>query len=643
VWLAALGMVALLTLALAIAFFPFIVEIVNQASDGLTQIQAQLSQSSAPTTVGAALGFVFDSAKNAFGDAFGALVGQIASAATVVILAIFLVFFLLRDGDKAWLWVFQGISDRNREDITASGREALGRVAGYVRGTTLLALIYAATDFVFLVLLGIPLALPLAILVFLLSFIPYFGGLVATVLLLLIGWHVGGATTALVLLVLISIRSFLVSYWIRPLVYSRAVHLHPALVLLVLPAGYQVAGIIGLFVAVPATATVLTLARSGAKILGTEREDELPIFVPGWLDRLAQYSWRILVIVGLAVLGVGLVLLLPLVVIPIVGGLILSATVDPLVDILTKRGWTRGRAAAISILGGILFVAAMLGLAVASLAGNAPAVGDAVTSGGQQINNAAGGQLQFPEMAVAATSLVTVRTVAGALEALATIGVLAVLSALLAFYFTRDAGSLWARAAQHMPTAAANELAGAGRRAFSSLGGYMLGTAAISLAGAVTQWLIMVVLGLPFALPVLVLSFFLGFIPYIGGYLTTGMAFLITVQYGSTLDIAVMFVWTMAFNIVQGNILAPIFYGKTVHIHPAIVLLAIPAGGAVAGIAGMFLAVPVAGVIAASWRSVLAVLGLPRSGDQEPILEEPPPEPAPQGGLNLEPQALPAS
>ena len=70
-----------------------------------------------------------------------------------------------------------------------------------------------------------------------------------------------------------------------------------------------------------------------------------------------------------------------------------------------------------------------------------------------------------------------------------------------------------------------------------------------------------------------------------------------------------MLIFTLVFNIVQGNIVAPLVYSKAVSIHPAIVLLAIPAGAAVAGIAGMFLAVPVIGVIAATWRTVLRVFG----------------------------------
>jgi predicted PurR-regulated permease PerM len=67
-------------------------------------------------------------------------------------------------------------------------------------------------------------------------------------------------------------------------------------------------------------------------------------------------------------------------------------------------------------------------------------------------------------------------------------------------------------------------------------------------------------------------------------------------------------VWTIAFNLVTGNIVGPLVYGKTVHLHPAVVLVAIPAGAAMAGVLGMFLVVPALGVVAVTWRTVLAVM-----------------------------------
>ena len=113
-----------------------------------------------------------------------------------------------------------------------------------------------------------------------------------------------------------------------------------------------------------------------------------------------------------------------------------------------------------------------------------------------------------------------------------------------------------------------------------------------------------------------VLSFFAGFIPYIGQFLTTLLAFLIAVAVGEPIDIVIMAIWTVVFNLVQGNVVAPIVYGRTVHIHPAIVLVSIPAASAVAGILGMFIVVPAAGVVAATWRTVLAVMSSQDDGDE---------------------------
>jgi predicted PurR-regulated permease PerM len=72
----------------------------------------------------------------------------------------------------------------------------------------------------------------------------------------------------------------------------------------------------------------------------------------------------------------------------------------------------------------------------------------------------------------------------------------------------------------------------------------------------------MTILGLPLAWPLAVLSFFGGFIPYIGSALTTGLAFLVTVAVGSSQDIVVMLIFTLVFNIVTGNIVAPLVYGR---------------------------------------------------------------------------------
>ena len=87
------------------------------------------------------------------------------------------------------------------------------------------------------------------------------------------------------------------------------------------------------------------------------------------------------------------------------------------------------------------------------------------------------------------------------------------------------------------------------------------------------------------------------------------------------------------FNIVTGNIVSPLVYGRTVHLHPAVVLVAIPAGAAIAGILGMFIVVPAIGVVAATWRALVAVMG------GQPVPSDPAadegagPEPDPASGV----------
>ena len=125
-------------------------------------------------------------------------------------------------------------------------------------------------------------------------------------------------------------------------------------------------------------------------------------------------------------------------------------------------------------------------------------------------------------------------TIAEVAQGLASIAVVTVLGAMLAFYFLRDGGGTvgpdrWGSPGPpRRPSSHA-----AGVRAFEVMGGYMGGTAAISFVGSASQFVIMVILGIPLALPVFVLSFFLCFIPYIGGFISTGIALLLTVAFGT--------------------------------------------------------------------------------------------------------------
>ncbi|MFN8631108.1 MAG: AI-2E family transporter [Chloroflexota bacterium] len=614
VWAGSLIAVVAVVLLLVLAFLPYAADVAARLADAVARITAAVNELHLPPFLASLLERAVDAMREASADAGGGIAAAAAGAGTVIVLAAFLVFFFLRDGDRAWFWCFQAADSAKRARITAAGEDALARVGGYLRGTTVLSGVIALTDLVFLVILGVPLAGPLCVLVFLSGYIPYFGGIVTTGLIVLVTLGTQGVVAVIALLAMIAVRNAILGYFIRPIVYGRSVSIHPALVLLSLPAGFQLAGVVGLFAAVPVTAVVLAVARAVVAVVEPDPKPPLPELVPAWLDRMAQWSWRLLVGVALVYLVVIAFGAVPMVLIPLVLGTILAATLEPIVRWLIGRGQTRARAAAIAVGGSFVLIAVSLLLSIAVLAQEGASMARAIGDGAGSVSDSAGGNLAILASAVRALSSGGLQTIISIASGIASAAAITVLATLIAFYFLRDGQRLWAAIVDRARPEVHDRVADAGKQAFDILGGYMFGTAVVSFVGAASQLLIMLVLGVPLAVPIFVLSFFLDFIPYVGGFVSTGAALLLTIAVGTPFDIAVMVIWTIAFNLVTGNIVGPLVYGKTVHLHPAVVLVAIPAGSAVAGVLGMFLVVPALGVVAVTWRTVLAVMAARAAG-----------------------------
>jgi putative heme transporter len=614
-------------LLLTLAFLPDLAAMVGSMQAGLAELRDAFAAASIPSDVAAEVEQAAEGLRAWVGEEFSALASAVASVVTVAILALFLTFFVLQDGEKAWAWLLQAATDRKRERIETSGRDALERVGGYLRGTAMLSAVLASAYAVFLWILGVPVVAPLAVLVFLGGFIPYLGGLLAMSVTLLVALSTVGPESTLILLVLMVVANILAANLIRPAVYGRSVRLHPAVVLVALPTGAAIAGIVGVFAAIPVTAFVVAIGGAIIDALEPETAAEQRREVSGWVDRLAQWSWRLLAVVGVLAVVLFLVGQAPLVVIPVVLATVIAATVAPLARVLRARGWREGRAALTVTGGAYLLILGIVVIAAAQLAAPLASAVNSSIDGAEQLGDDAGGTLGWVESVASTFGGNLLDAVNEVLRAIAAAGVVLVLAALLSFYFLRDGPAGWDVVLKRASAWRREELMGAGHRAVGILGGYMFGTAAISAVGAISQFLIMVILGLPFAIPIAILSFIAAFIPYIGGFITTGLAFLVAVAFGTPTQIAIMFVYTIVFNIVQGNVVTPMVYNRAVNLHPAVVLLAIPAGGAVAGIAGMFLVVPFLAVVAASWRTVLRVLG-----------DEPPaPVPTPEAPPAVEP------
>ncbi|HEV8220556.1 MAG TPA: AI-2E family transporter [Streptosporangiaceae bacterium] len=175
---------------------------------------------------------------------------------TGLILTIFITFFLLKDGDRIWSWLISGLRPSARQRAGNAGAAAWSALVNYVRGTTVVASIHALIIGLALWLLGVPLLVPLVILVFLAAFVPLIGILVAGALAILVTLGTQGLLAALILLAVFVLENQVESHLLQPLVVGRIVRLHPLAIILVLAVGGIIAGIAGAIVAVPTAAAL---------------------------------------------------------------------------------------------------------------------------------------------------------------------------------------------------------------------------------------------------------------------------------------------------------------------------------------------------------------------------------------------------
>ena len=472
---AALGIGVGVFLLLLLALLPDMPGVIAAIQSGLDEARDELSSVSVPPDVAARIQDVASGVASWIAGWVGGIVGSIAGTVTVVILALFLTYYMLTDGQRAWAWTLQGTEGERRRRIEASGRDALERVGGYLRGTSVLSAARAIAFGLFMGILGVPHAVPLAVLVFVGGFIPYLGGLVAMVTVLLVAFGSVGPSVTLILLALMAVTNAMIANLLRPFVYGRSVHLHPAIVLVVLPIGGAVAGIIGLLAAIPVAAIVVAIGGAIVAALEPDRVPGQDREVSGWVDHLAQWSWRLLAAIASAAVVLFVIGQAPLVVTPVVLAAIIAATVAPLARALRERGWGPSRAAMAVTGSAYLVILALVVLAFTQLA--AP-LGDAIRSsvaGAEQLEDDAAGTLGWVGSLARVIGSDLLGVVASVLEAVAAVSVVLVLAALLSFYLVRDAPRAWEAVLARARPWRREALDDTGRRSAGLLGSYMLG------------------------------------------------------------------------------------------------------------------------------------------------------------------------
>jgi len=186
--------------------------------------------------------------------------GALTTAATVgevvtgIVLALFTLFFFLKDGRSIWLWLVGLFPADSRAYIDEAARRSWRTLISYVRATVVVALVDAIGIGVGLAILQVELVIPLAALVFLGAFIPIIGSFLAGSVAVLVALVTQGPITALFALGVVVAVMQLEGHVLQPLLLGRAVRVHPLAVVLAIAAGLLIAGIFGALIAVPAVA-----------------------------------------------------------------------------------------------------------------------------------------------------------------------------------------------------------------------------------------------------------------------------------------------------------------------------------------------------------------------------------------------------
>ncbi|MFJ7265404.1 AI-2E family transporter [Streptomyces sp. NPDC099050] len=184
---------------------------------------------------------------------------------TGLLLAMFATLFLLYDGKRIWRWTLRLVPAAARPRVAGAGPPAWRTLTAYVRGTMIVAMIDAVFIGVGIYFLGVPLAVPIGVVIFLSSFVPLVGAVVSGALAVVVALVTDGVFTALMALMVVLVVQQIEGHVLQPFILGRAVRVHPLAVVLAVATGGTIAGIGGAVVAVPLVAvanTVITHLRA---------------------------------------------------------------------------------------------------------------------------------------------------------------------------------------------------------------------------------------------------------------------------------------------------------------------------------------------------------------------------------------------
>ncbi|SDR90529.1 Predicted PurR-regulated permease PerM [Nocardioides scoriae] len=328
----------------------------------------------------------------------------------------------------------------------------------------------------------------------------------------------------------------------------------------------------------------------------------------------AQWSLRlVLIVAGAIVLGY-VVKFSWFILFPVLLALILTTVLAPVAKLLREKAHLpNGLAAAATILGGLAVVVGA-GFAIApSVAGQSGDIVKSANQGIQQLQDWVQNTDFISKAQIDAGLQGLQEKVTGSASSIAS-GVLTGVSAvtnglvtlvitlILSFLFLKDGRRFLPWVRRLAGPRAGRHLEEVGTRSWRTLGGFIRTQALVSLIDAVFIGTGLLLVGVPLAIPLAVLTFFAGFIPIVGAFVAGFIAVLVALVSNGPTGALIVLAVIVAVQQLEGNVLSPWLQSKSMKLHAAVVLLSVTLGSTLFGITGAFLAVPVVAVLAVVLR-----------------------------------------
>ncbi len=340
--------------------------------------------------------------------------------------------------------------------------------------------------------------------------------------------------------------------------------------------------------------------------------------IGGGIVWLATWTWRVLVVaVGLVLVGL-LIGKAWSIVLPVVLALILTTVLLPPAAWMERR-WKlpAALAALVAIVGALGIMALVIWFIAPSISSEVTEIADSASEGLTQVEDWVSGSSTLQITQAQVDALVEagqdrLQSSAATIASGVLVGVSAITSALitfvltlvLSFFMLKDGRRFlpWVRSLSG-PTVGVH-LSEVASRAWQTLASFIRTQALVGLIDAVLIGLGLVIVGVPLALPLAVLTFFAAFAPIIGAVVVGLLAVLVTLVTNGWVAALIIAGVVLAVQQIEGNVLLPWLQGRTLHLHASVVLLAIVLGSTLFGVVGAFLSVPAVAVAAVVLRYV---------------------------------------